>query len=88
MDETCYAEATVRLPETAWCYDPLVDSPSLPVNALPALSNGVVTFGSLNRSNKINPAVVAAWAQILHTVPNSRLHILAVAGSARQRLLD
>ena len=85
-DELCYAEKTVRLPETAWCYDPLFDSP--PVTALPALANGSITFGSLNRLSKINPSVVSAWAEILRAVPGSRLHILAGLGSHRQRLLD
>ncbi|MGA2443724.1 MAG: hypothetical protein ABSH08_22445, partial [Tepidisphaeraceae bacterium] len=85
-DELCYAEKTLRLPETAWCYDPLLDSP--PVNPLPALAGGFITFGSLNRLSKINPSVVAAWAEILRAVPGSRLHILAGPGSHRQRLLD
>jgi predicted O-linked N-acetylglucosamine transferase (SPINDLY family) len=85
-DELCYAEKTLRLPETAWCYDPLVDPP--PVKALPAQAGRFITFGSLNRLSKINPSVVGAWAEILRAVPNSRLHILAVPGSHRQRLLD
>jgi predicted O-linked N-acetylglucosamine transferase (SPINDLY family) len=85
-DEHCYAEKTLRLPETAWCYDPLLDAP--PATPLPASANGFITFGSLNRFSKINPAVTAAWAEILRAVPNSRLHILAVLGSPRQRLLD
>ena len=84
--DECYAEKTLRLPRTAWCYDPLVDSP--PVNPLPALAGGGLTFGSLNRLSKINPSVVAAWAQILRAVPNSRMLILAIPGSHRQRLLD
>jgi predicted O-linked N-acetylglucosamine transferase (SPINDLY family) len=85
-DDLCYTEKTVRLPETAWCYDPLVDSPA--VNPLPALAGGTITFGALNRLNKINPSVLAAWAQVLRAVPKSRMHILAPAGSPRQRLLD
>ena len=86
MDELCYAEKTLRLPETAWCYDPLFDSP--PVTPLPASANGFITFGSLNRLSKINPSVVSAWAEILRAVPDSRVHILAGLGSHRQRLLD
>ena len=86
MDESCYTEKTLRLPETAWCYDPLLDSP--PLTPSPAANDGFITFGSLNRLSKINPAVVAAWAEILRAVPHSRLHVLAVPGSHRQRLLD
>ena len=54
--EPSFAEKTLHLPETAWCYDPLLDSP--PVKPSPALSNGYITFGSLNRFSKINPLVV------------------------------
>jgi len=86
VDEECYTEKTVRLPETAWCYDPLTDP--LPVNTLPAIANDYLTFGSLNRLIKINPPVVAAWAEILRAVSNSRLRLLAIAGSVRPRLLD
>jgi protein O-GlcNAc transferase len=85
-DESSYSEKTLRVSETAWCYDPLTESP--PVKPLPAQANGFITFGSLNRFSKINSKVIAAWTEILNTVPNSRLHILAVPGSHRQRLLD
>ena len=85
-DEQSFTEKTVRLPDTAWCYDPLLDPP--PIRQLPALTNGFITFGSLNRFSKINPPVIAAWAGVLRAVPNSRLHVLAGAGSHRQRLLD
>ena len=32
--ESHYSEATIRLPDSFWCYDPLTDEPE--VNALPA----------------------------------------------------
>jgi predicted O-linked N-acetylglucosamine transferase (SPINDLY family) len=44
-----------------------------PVNALPALSNGHVTFGSFNRANKLNRPVVALWSQLLRALPDSRM---------------
>jgi protein O-GlcNAc transferase len=56
-DETCYQEKTIRLPQTAWCYDPVFESPL--VNDLPAITNGFVTFGSMNRLSKINSSVIA-----------------------------
>lgn len=69
-----------------------------PVNALPAMVNGFVTFGSFNRVSKINRTVVAWWAELLRAVPSARLLIegvredgqcvqwLAQEGIARERL--
>lgn len=41
--------------------------------APPAEQNGYITFGYLGRANKTSDAVWAAWAEILHRVPYSRL---------------
>src|SRR5262249_4830235 len=41
-----YPEASVWLPETYWCYQPMPDLPQ--VEALPALASGCLTFGCLN----------------------------------------
>ncbi len=80
-----YTEESVRLPETFWCYDPLTDQP--PVNSLPALESGVVTFGCLNNFCKVNDGCLALWAQVLRAVPRSRLLLLAPKGQARERAL-
>lgn len=85
-EEGCYAEKTLRLQETAWCYDPMLEAP--PVGPMPALTTGHVTFGALNRWCKINPMVQSAWADVMRSVPNSRLLILALPGSHRQRAMD
>jgi len=84
--ETFFSEKTVQLPRTAWCYDPLIESP--PVAPLPAIASGFVTFGSLNRLSKINSRTILAWAEILLATPTSRLLILAPPGSHRQRVID
>lgn len=86
QDELCYTETTVRLPETGWCYDPLTEYPL--VEELPALSNRFITFGSFNRLSKINDVMIAAWAEILRSIPTSRLHFLASPGNARNRISD
>ena len=86
-DESIYSERTVRLPHTFWCYDSL-DCGDLPVNALPAKSNGCITFGCLNNFCKINDAVLRLWARVLRAVPSSRLLLLAPEGSHRQHTLD
>ena len=64
------SEQVIRLPLFA-CHEPPSDK--IPVNGLPALRNGFITFGSFSPPGKINEEVVAAWARILQRVPKSRL---------------
>lgn len=44
-----------------------------PVNPLPALSNGYLTFGSFHKLSKLNRAVVALWSKLLKALPDSRI---------------
>ena len=87
MDESVYSEQTIRLPDSFWCYDPL-EGREIPVNSLPALETGVVTFGCLGNFCKVNPPLLTLWAQVLRQVERSRLLLLASQGSHRQRTLD
>jgi predicted O-linked N-acetylglucosamine transferase (SPINDLY family) len=82
----CYAEKPICLPDTFWCFDPQFEMPA--VNALPALSNGYVTFGCLNNFCKVNDGVLAQWSRILASVPNSRLLLLAPRGMCRHRVIE
>jgi protein O-GlcNAc transferase len=43
------------------------------VNELPALSDGITTFGSFNRLTKISAEAYRVWAEVLLAVPRSRL---------------
>ena len=52
------SEESLRLPDTFWCYEAPVDSP--PVNALPAMGSGAITFGCLNNFCKVNEECLAA----------------------------
>lgn len=54
------------------------ESSAPPVNPLPALARGVVTFGSFNRMSKMSRAVVAVWARLLRALPDSRLLVGAM----------
>src|SRR5271163_454269 len=69
---TMPTRTSVRLPETFWCYDPLTETP--PVNSLPALDSGVVTFCCLNSFCKVNDGVLALWAQVLRAAPLRAQH--------------
>ncbi len=67
-----FTEKIVHLPVYA-PFSPPADAP--PVNELPALRNGYVTFGSFNRINKISKPVIALWAKVLRELPGSRIFL-------------
>lgn len=68
--EDQFTERVIRLPANA-PFAAFVDAP--PVNALPALDHGYVTFGSFNRADKINRGAVALWSRLLRALPDSRM---------------
>jgi protein O-GlcNAc transferase len=70
-----YAEASLSLPETFWCYAPV--EADLAIGPLPARAAGFVTFGGLGSPRKAHPGVLALWARVLGAVPRSRLLLLA-----------
>lgn len=82
--DDCYTESSMRLPDSFWCYAPLTNEPQ--VNALPADSHGFITFGSLNNFCKVNEQVLRLWGEVLRTVTDSRLLLLAPEGTARARV--
>jgi protein O-GlcNAc transferase len=84
--DDCYSEISVRLPDTFWCYGPMITG--LSPNALPALAAGYVTFGCLNNFCKVSDDVLARWGQIMRRMPESRLILLSPAGQHRSRVLD
>ncbi|KXU90152.1 hypothetical protein CI15_05580 [Paraburkholderia monticola] len=70
-----FSEKLVFLPALA----PFKPHPHAPdVNALPALKNGFITFGSFSKMLKIGPEVIALWARVLREVPHSRMVIGAI----------
>jgi protein O-GlcNAc transferase len=64
-------EQLARIEGGFCCYRPPDAAPD--VGPPPALTAGVVTFGSLTNTIKVNPGVVALWAEVLKAVPGSRL---------------
>src|SRR4029079_11779027 len=59
LNDGHYTEESILL-DSFWCYDSL--QRDLPVNPLPAIRNGFVTFGCLNNFCKINAGVLKLWA--------------------------
>lgn len=73
-EEPCrHTETLVRISAGSFTYAPPQTAPD--VQPPPALKNRYVTFGSFNNLAKIGPEVIAAWAEILATIPNSRLRL-------------
>lgn len=82
--ERMFSEKIVHLPANA----PFLPEKSAPpVNILPAMHNGYVTFGSFNRLNKLRPDVIALWAELLHEQPSSRMLLGAISSDEDEQLL-
>jgi len=84
-DTTVYAEKSLPLPETFWCYSPLVTEAS--TSPLPARTNRHVRFGCLNNFAKVSDALFPLWARILESVPASKLVLRVPAGETRRKAL-
>lgn len=72
-----------------------------PINDLPALNAGYLTFGSFGSPSKLSESTIALWSQLLRALPESRMllgamaqereyekliHAFAQEGIARERL--
>ena len=72
-EEHHFVEKGWRLSGALSCLSPPKED--VKVEALPALRNRFITFGTLNNSAKMNERVVACWARILNEIPDSRLYL-------------
>ena len=71
-EEHLYSEKVYRLPHTRLCMTPTeVDAP---VNTLPALERGHLTFGCFQNLTKINDTVLQLWAAIARKIPTAHWH--------------
>ncbi|UCG46551.1 MAG: tetratricopeptide repeat protein [Phycisphaerales bacterium] len=77
-----HTEELVFLPEGFLCYRPPDFAP--PVAPLPAGEKGYITFGTFNNNCKINPVIGKIWAEVLGSVPGSRLLLKLKGGDALQ----
>ncbi len=69
--EAEFSEPIERLPDSFVCHFLSEDLPDVPERN----AKSPVTFGSFNATSKFNDEVIMAWAQILHSVPQSQLVI-------------
>lgn len=70
-----FTEALVHLPACAPFQPSIL---AAPVNPLPALSNGYITFASFNRVGKISPQVVDLWCRLMTELPGSQLLLVGM----------
>lgn len=84
--EADYIEPVVRLPDTFWCYGPGTEGPA--VGPLPAAGGGPLTLGCLNSPCKITRRTLAMWGEVLRTLEDSRLLLLAPPGPYRNELME
>ncbi|MCW8307650.1 hypothetical protein AruPA_11420 [Acidiphilium sp. PA] len=68
-----YTEKLLRMPDGYVCYTPPPQAAD--VSALPALTNGHLTFGCLNNLAKLTDASLELWARLLGRLPDSRLNL-------------
>jgi predicted O-linked N-acetylglucosamine transferase (SPINDLY family) len=87
--ELPFSEQPLRLPRCWWSFSvppPVVTIPD--VVPPPCLSEGVISFGSLNNFVKVNEEVRALWAELVASVAGSRLVLHIKETRARQGLLE
>lgn len=82
-------EEPFRLEAGFCCYAPPESAPD--VSSLPALGTpGTVTFGSMHKLSKLNAKVLDLWAELLRSLPASRLVVFRnnLQEARRRELLD
>ena len=70
-EDFLFSEEVMRLPGTRFCYSPPHDAP--PPSPPPSVTSGCFTFGSFNNIAKLNSDTLHLWAELLHSMPTSRL---------------
>lgn len=70
-EENQWVEKVWRLPDTYLCFTQPRNAPE--PRPLPALVNGHLTFGCFNNFNKLSDATLAAWRELLATMPTAKL---------------
>ncbi len=70
-DDHRFPEKLKRIGSPFVCFSTVRDLPE--VSPLPTLANGHITFGSLNRLEKMSEPVIELWSALLARVPGAKL---------------
>lgn len=76
-----FTEKLVFLPAMA-PFAPVESAP--PVNPLPALQTGSLTFGSFNRIGKLNTETFESWCRLLRALPTAKMIVVTVPPGPRR----
>ena len=79
--DSLFTEKIVQLPSGA-LFQPF--SPSSPVNELPALASGTLTFATFGRSDKLTDSVIRLWSRVLTAIPGSRMFLVGLSDHSRK----
>ncbi len=83
-DEEFFSEIVYKIPE---CYSSGQLSGMIEaIKEPPCIKNGYITFGSMNKFHKVNSEVIAAWANLLKKVPNSKL-LFGITNDANENVI-
>jgi protein O-GlcNAc transferase len=82
LSQPVHTERLVHLPESQWCYRPMVDTAIEPV--APFERNGFITFGSFNAALKISSRITRHWGEAMARLPGSRLVVCNAHGSNKR----
>ena len=66
-----FTEKIIQLPGCYLCFSE--PEFNIEVGPTPSIKNKNITFGCLNRADKISKEVISVWSQILKKVPKSQL---------------
>jgi protein O-GlcNAc transferase len=83
--EHLFSEKLLRLPRCQYAYRPMVAD--VPVAPSPLQHNRFVTFGWFCVSTKLNAVALAAYANIVAAVPDSRIVFVAASKDLQQQIV-
>ncbi len=69
-----FVENLIRLSDFICYYPPELE---VEIKPPPVIENGYITFGCFNNLAKLNQTVISKWSDILLSVPNSRIKLIA-----------
>lgn len=73
LPEQFFSESIYQLPCSRFCYTAPPYTP--PIDRLPALSNGIITFCSFSSTSKVNHECIEMWSKTLIAIPFSRIQL-------------